>query len=199
MDSAIFFSLVFLVIFALNVAPAFAPATWTVISYISIKYGANILALAIVGAIAATLGRVALARLSHLIVRRRFLSEKTKENVDAIRTNLETRKALTAGAFLFYFFSPFPSNNLFIAYGLTTMPLRLIAVPFFCGRVSSYTFWALATGGLVRGLGIDANSSRSFFSYYFIAAQVVTLLMVYVFAKIDWKRLFSERKVRWLK
>ena len=199
MDSFVFFLWVFLIIFALNVAPAFAPATWTIISYISITYGTNILALAIVGAVAATLGRLVLARMSHLILRRRLLSEKTKRNIDVIKVNLESRKAITAGAFLFYAFSPFPSNNLFIAYGLTTMPLALITIPFFIGRVTSYIFWALSAEGVIRGLGFKTGESRSFFGYYFIAAQIVTLLLVYVFTKIDWKQLFAEKKLRWMK
>lgn len=199
MESVRFFSIVFLVIFGLNVVPAFAPATWTVISYISIRYGANILTLAIVGAVAATSGRVVLAKLSHALVRQKFLSERTKHNIDVIRTKIESRKAITAGVFLFFAFSPFPSNNLFIAYGLTTMPLRLIALPFFLGRVSSYTFWALAAEGAVRGLGLEPDSSRSLFSYYFFIAQTLTLLMIVVFTKIDWRLLFAERKLRWIK
>jgi len=35
-------------------------------------------------------------------------------------------------------FSPLPSNVLFLAYGLTTAPLHLLAIPFFIGRMVSY-------------------------------------------------------------
>jgi hypothetical protein len=199
MDSGAFFFVVFLVIFALNVVPAFAPATWTVISYISIRYGGSILALAMVGALAATAGRVVLAKLSHVLVRRKLLSDKTKDNIDAIKTNIEARRALTAGLFLFYAVCPLPSNNLFIAYGLTTMPLKLIAIPFFLGRVLSYAFWALTAGGVARGFGVEAGDIRSTFSYYFAGAQVITLLMVVAFARIDWRQLFSHKRLRWLR
>lgn len=193
-----FFGVVFLVVFALNALPACAPATWTVISYISLRYATDILTLAIVGAIAATSGRVVLAKLSHVVVRQKFLSDKIKQNIDAIKTNLEGRRVLTAGLFLFYAISPLPSNNLFIAYGLTAMPLRRIAVPFFLGRVSSYAFWALTAGSVARELGVEAGDISSLFGYYFIAAQVITLLMVVAFARIDWRLFFSQRKLRWL-
>lgn len=199
MESGAFFCIVFLVVFAFNAVPAFAPATWTVISYISIRYESSILALAVVGAVAATLGRVVLAKVSHAVVRQRFLSDKTKGNIDALRAKIEARRAFTAGLFLFYAVSPLPSNNLFIAYGLTTMPLRLIAVPFFLGRVSSYAFWALTAEGVVRELGVGAGDISSVFTYYFVGAQVITLLMVVAFARIDWQLLFSRKKLRWLK
>jgi hypothetical protein len=120
--------LLFLVVFGLNLIPAFAPPTWMALSLFSYRFPQNhILVLALVGAAAATLGRVMLARLARAIIRRKLLSDSTRQNIDSIRQALERRRALTFGACLFYAFSPLPSNYLFIAYGLTTLELRLIA------------------------------------------------------------------------
>lgn len=48
---------------------------------------------------------------------------------------------MTVGLMLAYAFSPFPSNTIFIAYGLTGMRLWLIGFPFFIGRWISYLTW----------------------------------------------------------
>lgn len=123
--------LLFAIVFLLNLVPAFAPPTWMVFSYLGFRSASNNVAwLALIGAAAATLGRITLAKLSRVIIRQRFLRESTKQNIDAIREKLQGKRKLTFGVFLFYAFSPLPSNYLFIAYGLTAMELKLIALPF---------------------------------------------------------------------
>ena len=193
------FLIIFGIIFLLNVIPAFAPPTWTALSYIAIRYNHNILLLALVGAIAATLGRLVLAKLSDVIVRQKFLSDSTKRNVEEIKVQLENNQKLTFGIFLFYAFSPLPSNHLFIAYGLTGLNLNLIAIPFFMGRIVSYTFWAYSANSVARLLAAEKIGTGSFFSVYFILTQLFTLFLVYVFTMIDWRALFTEKKLRWRK
>jgi hypothetical protein len=191
------FLLIFLVVFALNVMPMFAPPTWTVLSFIAVRFTSNIILLAVVGAIAATAGRVALAKLSTVIIRQKFLSEGTRSNIDAVRTRLESSKKLTFSVMLFYAFSPFPSNHVFIAYGLTALKLRLIAVPFLLGRVVSYGFWAFTASSVAQLLEYESVTTKSFFSYYFIASQLFGLATIYMFTKIDWPRVFTEKRLRW--
>ena len=69
------------------------------------------------------------------------MRDSDRENVDVVKGWLAKRKGMTMGALLAYAFSPFPSNYLFIAYGLTGLRLWLIGVPFFIGRFASYTVW----------------------------------------------------------
>jgi hypothetical protein len=191
------FFVIFLVVFVLNVVPVFAPPTWSVLSFIAIRFNSNIILLAVVGAVAATLGRLALARLSTVIVRQRFLSDETRKNIDAVKDRLEGKKKLTFGVLLFYAFSPFPSNHLFIAYGLTTLKLKLIAIPFLLGRVVSYAFWAFTASSVAQLLNYESVTSKSFFSYYFVASQLFGLATIYVFTRIDWQRVFTEKRLRW--
>ncbi len=138
-----------------------------------------------------------LAKLSKVIVREKLFSERTRKNIDSIKTRIETRPKLTIGIFLLYAFSPFPSNTLFIAYGLTSLPLRRIALPFFIGRLVSYSFWAFTAAGLERRIAYERISSGSFFSIYFVIAQIFTLLILYVFTRIDWEVLFTQRRIKW--
>jgi hypothetical protein len=78
----------------------------------------------------ATCGRIVLAKFCHLLVRQRLLSEQTRQNVDAIRIGIENRPVMTFGAFFGYSVSLLPSNYLFIAYGLTSLPIVFVALPF---------------------------------------------------------------------
>jgi len=193
------FLIIFLVVFVLNVMPAFAPPTWSVVSFIAVRFSSNIVILAILAAVAATLGRLLLAKLSTLIVRRKFLREETRRNIDVVKTRLESNTRLTFGLFLFYAFSPLPSNHLFIAYGLTALKLKLVAIPFLLGRTVSYAFWALTASGIAGMLSYDAVKSKSFFGFYFVATQIFGLLMVWIFTRIDWQALFDEKTLRWRK
>jgi membrane protein DedA with SNARE-associated domain len=192
-------AILFLVVFGLNLVPAFAPPTWMVFSYIGFRFDTvNIALLAVIGAAAATLGRLTLAKMARAVVRQRFMSESTRINIDSIREYLEPRRKLTFGVFLFYAFTPFPSNYLFIAYGLTTMELRKIAAPFFIGRSISYSFWGLTASGVARRITLESTDTLSYFSIYFVATQILLLALIYVFTRVDWRALLGKRKLRWL-
>ena len=189
----------FVLVFFLNVIPVFAPPTWMVFSFLGFQFPEHMgVLLALVGALAATLGRYTLAKGSHLIVRRHVLSHEARQNVDAIQEQIGHRKKLTFGVFLFYAFTPLPSNYLFIAYGLTTMELKLIAIPFFIGRSVSYSFWTLTASSVARKIALDNSDALSYLSVYFVASQIFLLCAVYLFTRVDWRLLLAERKVRWI-
>ncbi|HEY6946238.1 MAG TPA: hypothetical protein VI431_13955 [Candidatus Acidoferrum sp.] len=191
--------LLFLLVFLLNVIPAFAPPTWMVFSFLGFRFHDHMgVALAFVGALAATLGRFTLAKGSNVIVRRRFLGDEARQNVDVIREKLSQRKRLTFSIFLFYAFTPLPSNYLFIAYGLTAMELKLITIPFFIGRWVSYSFWTLTASSIARRITLENTEALSYFSVYFVTTQVLLLALVYVFTRIDWKHLVGKRKLKWI-
>ncbi len=192
-------ALIFLFIFVFNLVPAFAPPTWAVLSYIEVVYHLNFFILALIGAIAATLGRLVLAKLSKIIVRDRFLSKQTIKNLDSIKEQLQNRQKLTVGIFLFYAFSPLPSNQLFLAYGLTDLDLSVVALPFFIGRFISYLFWIVTAAGVEQRVAATTLTSGAFFRFYFILMQILTLITVYIFTKIDWRILIVQKKVRWMK
>jgi len=190
---------IFAVVFLLNVVPAFAPPTWTVLSFIAVRYHVPIAVLSIVGAIAATLGRLALAKYSKLIIREKLLSRKARDNVDHLRARIENQTKLTFSVFLIYAFSPLPSNQLFIAYGLTALHLRLVALPFLLGRLVSYTFWGLTASSVARRTAYESIRTGSFFGYYFLAAQLFTILTVYLFTRLDWLKLLDKKRLGLMK
>jgi hypothetical protein len=191
--------LLFIAVFLLNLFPAFAPPTWMVFSFMGFRNPTSSVALlAVVGAAAATLGRLTLAKLSRAIIRQKFLSDDTKRNIDAIRVGLEGKRKLTFSIFLFYAFSPLPSNYLFLAYGLTTMELKLIGLPFFLGRSVSYGFWGLTSAAMSRRISMESTQALPYLSGYFISSQILLLCLVYLFTRINWRALFAERKLQWM-
>lgn len=193
---------ILLLIFVINVIPAFMPPTWILLSIIGFNFhlgNYTLAVLAVLAAVASSGGRAVLAILSDKILRNKIISETTRRNMDVLKENIIKRKNLTRGFFLFYAFSPFPSGQLFLAYGLTDLKLSLAIVPFFLGRLSSYLFWVFASSETAKLLDLNSFRSGTFFSVYFILGQILAFYLVYLVAKIDWKVLFEEKKLRFVK
>jgi hypothetical protein len=192
--------ILFIAVYTLNIIPMFAPPTWMALSYAGFQYPSyNITFLAFVGATAATLGRLTLAKLARVTVRERILSEPVRENVDVLRERLAKKRKLTISVCLFYAFSPLPSNFLFIAYGLTSLEWNLIAIPFFLGRFLGYNFWVFAGSIAARKITLESAEGQSYLGAYFVFSQLLMLLLVYLFTKVDWRALFVDKKFRWMK
>jgi membrane protein DedA with SNARE-associated domain len=191
--------IVFLIVFGLNVIPAFAPPTWMVFSFLGFRFSDHMdWTIALTGALAATLGRSLLAKLARVIARRHWLSDASRESVDVLKVELEKRPKFTFGLFLFFAFTPLPSNSVFIAYGLTTLNLLRIAVPFFIGRFVSYSFWAFSAAAVSRKMELESTEALGYFSLYFVISQLALLGLVYAFTRVDWPLLIRERKWKWL-
>ncbi|MFC5429702.1 hypothetical protein ACFPTO_12985 [Paraburkholderia denitrificans] len=191
-------AVLFLVVLLINLMPAFAPPTWMAMSWVgfNVQEGSTLL-FALVAASAATLGRLALAAFSRSLVRRRWIREADRQNIDVVSAWLETHKKKTVGAFLVYALSPFPSNYLFIAYGLSGLPLRFIGAAFFAGRAVSYVIWARL--GRFASAAVDPESlfDGKYLGVGFALSQLALLAFVYVLMKLDWKMLLEQRKLRW--
>jgi hypothetical protein len=192
--------LLFIIVFVLNLLPAFAPPTWVTLSFIGLTLpDAPVVVLALIGAIAATLGRMTLAKLSRVVVRASLLGDRERRNIDAIRDGFERHRTFTLSMFLAYAFSPLPSNYLFIAYGLTTLRLRFLAVPFFIGRLISYSFWVGTASAVGGRLDLDSLESASYAGIYFILSQLLIVPVIYAFTRLDWRAMIERRTLRWLK
>jgi hypothetical protein len=71
-----------------------------------------------------------------------------------------------------------------------------VVVPFLLGRLVGYTFWAVTASEVARVMAYESIEKGTFFSYYFVVAQAFTILSIYLFTRIDWERLFTEKKIR---
>lgn len=187
----------FAIIFVLNALPAFTPPTWMVLSAFGLSTpDANPWLTALVGAAAATAGRLVLAKLAFLIVRQRWLSTHTKANIDLVKERLATQRAMTFGGVLAYTCSPLPSNSLFIAYGLTSLPLAPVALAAFIGRFVTYSAWLVIAIDVGQRAVLDQGSVFAYLGGYFVVTQVFLLALVVLFAKLDWKVWFANKTFR---
>ncbi len=190
------YAAIFVAVFALNLLPAFAPPTWMALTVIGFTTHLPVFWLALTAAASATCGRFVLAKMSRGLVRGRLLTEATRDNIDEIRSGLEQHKAMTAGLFLFYAFSPLPSNYLFIAYGLTSLGMGLVCAPFFLGRLASYSFWVGTANAASAHFDPGAIDWTSSSALYFLATQALLLPTLWLFTKLDWGALFKLHKLR---
>ena len=190
-------TLLFLVVFALNVVPAFAPPTWMAMSLFGFRYpDANPWLVAPVAATAATAGRIVLAHLAQRVAHSRWVGPAMRDNLAVVAEMVKRRRAASAAAFLLFAFSPLPSNVLFLAYGLTTAPLHLLAIPFFNGREVSYA--AAFAGGSAVSQHVEPEMSWTGSWLYFVLSQLAMLAFVYAFTRVDWHKTRLDRRLRWL-
>lgn len=190
--------ILFVVVLLINLMPAFAPPTWMAMSWVGFNVAdGSPFAFALVAASAATVGRLMLATFARTLVRGRLMREADRENVDAAKAWLQKHKTMTVGAFFVYALSPLPSNYLFIAYGLSGLPLRVIGAAFFVGRAASYSVWAHLGRFASAHLDPEVQFEGAYLSAYFIAMQLALLGLVYMLMKLDWKTLIEQRKLAW--
>lgn len=178
--------LVYALVFLINVVPAFMPPTWSILAFFLIRFDLPLLPLALGGAIAASLGRTALALLSRRFGRR-MLTPERHENLLRLGQWLEERaRWATPIAVLVYSFGPIPSNQLFIAVGLAEMRLAPVVAAFFVGRVISYTFWAFTAHEVIDRL------DNVFVGYWSnlaaLAFQIAVIVLLVIFTRIDWPK-----------
>ncbi|AWV02932.1 hypothetical protein DM992_26690 [Burkholderia sp. JP2-270] len=189
-------AVLFLVILLLNLIPAFAPPTWMAMSWVGFNLPAgNPLIFAVVAAGAATTGRVILATFARSLVRSRWIRDSDRENIGIATHWLRKHKTLTASAFFFYALSPLPSNYLFIAYGLSGLPLKIIAAAFFIGRAMTYAIWALLGRFASTRLDVESQLEGTYLGGYFVVTQLVLLGFVFALMKLNWRALVNERRL----
>ena len=191
-------AILFGVVLLINLMPAFAPPTWMAMSWVGFNVPeGNPVVFAIVAAGAATLGRLILATFARSLVRGRLMRESDRQNIDVARAWLEKHKKMTVGAFFLYALSPFPSNYLFIAYGLSGLPLKVIGAAFFIGRTVSYAVWAHLGRFVSAHIDPETQFEGGYLGGYFVVTQLVLLGLVYILMKLDWKMLLEQRKLAW--
>jgi uncharacterized membrane protein YdjX (TVP38/TMEM64 family) len=183
-------ALVFAVVFAVNLLPAFGPPTWTVLVALRLGLGVSPVALVLTGALAAAAGRWALAHGAYLL--RGRMSEDRRESLEALRAAVEDRPAGAIAGLALFALSPLPSAQLFVAAGLTGARIGPLVLAFFCGRIVSYSIYVGAAEAARATLGdslLDGLRSPAG-----IAGQVLMLVLLAVLMKVDWRKVLAHRR-----
>jgi membrane protein DedA with SNARE-associated domain len=181
--------LLILVIFCINLIPAFMPPTWMILAFFYITFDIKLVPVVLLGAASATLGRICLA----LLARYYFapvLSARGKENYKALGTFLNKNRKVSIPLIISYAFIPIPSNQVYMAVGMSHADIRLFATAFFFGRIISYSFWVAAAHKFQDS--ILAIFVRHFASRQTILIEIVGLLALWLVSRIPWKDLLEK-------
>jgi uncharacterized membrane protein YdjX (TVP38/TMEM64 family) len=183
-------ALVFGIVFAINLLPAFGPPTWTVL--ITLRLGLDVAAVPLVaaGALGAAGGRWALAHGSWRL--RGHLSDDRRASLEALRATVEDRPAGALAGLALFALSPVPSAQLFVAAGLTGARIGPLVLAFFSGRLVSYSVYVGAAEAAHAKLGdslLDGLRSPAG-----IAAQLAMLALLAALLKIDWRKVLGRRR-----
>jgi membrane protein YqaA with SNARE-associated domain len=178
----------FAVVFGINLLPAFGPPTWAVLVFTRLHWHLNPVALVIIGGVAATAGRYVLARVARHFKGR--MPTRMKDNLEAAHTLIERRRVGAIALFGVFVVSPLPSAQLFMAAGLLDLPLGILTVAFFLGRLVSYSIYvAVAT---LADKQFGHVLSQVFGSPWSIAVQVVLLAAVCALPLVNWRRVLER-------
>lgn len=182
--------LLFVVVFAVNLLPAFGPPTWSIIVLFGLNSDLPVPAIVVVGALAAATGRLCLAHGFRLL--RRRVSDTTRGNLETARAALEKNRGRSLLALGLFALSPLPSAQLFAAAGLTGTRLLPFTLAFFAGRLVSYSIYA-ASAKAVEDLTLGDTFRETLTSPIGIGVQLVMLAGLVALAKVDWAKRFAGK------
>lgn len=169
----------------MNALPAFAPPTWTILTFYVLKYQVESIYLIPIGVIASTSGRGLLAWYFRKL--RDRLPSGWVTNMENAGAHLRKSAKHSTAMFLLFFISPFSSAQLFEAAGvMKNQPLKPLLISFGAGRLLTYTTYvsgaqAISTSNLGEVIRQNITSPSA------IAIQIVMVLGLIFLGNIKWK------------
>lgn len=171
------------VVLLCNLAPAFAPPTWSIIVLFTFNTTLSTWLLVVTGAVMAASGRYGLARYTSKF--RNLISSKTQANLLAGGRYFEKKQKFTLLALAII--SPLPSAQLFEAAGLMNLPLKKLTAAFFSGRIVTYSIYA-ASAHKFKETSFADTFLNNLKSPWGIVVQVLSLAALIGLARIDWSK-----------
>ena len=177
------------IVFLFNLAPAFAPPTWTVLVFFALNSNLPPWLIVITGALCAGLGRYNLARLTSLL--RYRIKGKALRNLESAQRVLEEKSSRKIALLVFFVLSPLPSAQLFEAAGLIGTRILPLTVAFFSGRLFTYSFY-VASASQLKAKGIADSITAQFTSLWAVVFQLAMIGSVFLLTKINWTHLLKK-------
>lgn len=180
-----------LVVFLCNLAPIFAPPTWSVLVFFLITNELSVPQVVIIGALAAGLGRFLLGHATRAL--RNYIPIKARKNLYDAGRVFEENQARKFGILALFVISPLPSAQLFEAAGLMYMNLLRLTLAFFSGRIVTYSIYATGASQL-KSTNFGELITEAFKSPYAWVLQLFSIALIYIIAKIDWRKHLTPKK-----
>ena len=181
--------LVALVVFGVNLMPAFGPPTWAVLVLFRLGSDLAPVPLVVVGAAAAASGRYVLALGTRHAAR--WLPQTYVANTRAAGALLASNRTGSVVALGLFALSPVPSAQLFEAAGLMSVRLLPFTAAFFLGRLVSYSLY-VAGASAIRGTSLGQLITNSLTSPWAIALQVLLLVGLVLLGRVDWRKVGAD-------
>src|SRR3989338_866290 len=182
--------LAFFAVIIINVVPFFMPPTWLVLGFFNTNFAFDAMLLAVVGAIASTIGRFILSYLG--TYSRRFAGSERKKDMDVIGKIARKHSLKSFFVTLLFSLSPFPSNVYFITVGLARARIIPIFLGFFAGRLVSYYVLILTTRVIFDSIN-DIFSSKLL---QVIVMDIAGIVFMLILIMVDWSLLIQKRRLK---
>src|SRR5690349_21080587 len=179
------------IIFLINLSPGFMPSSWMVMAFFYIQFGLPLVPLCIAGALVSGLGRYCLARGSDWVTERFF--PKKKEDLQSLGGYLERKRRLVAGFVFVYSLLPLPTNNLFLAAGMTRVNLAYFLGGFYAARLPADLFWVWTTNATFRSLDDVFAKSGNMIAVALQAGALLSVALLYFLPWGKWLRHYIEK------
>lgn len=182
--------LLFAIVLGVNLLPALGPPTWSIVALYGLNSNLSLPVIVVVAALAAALGRYALAHGFRLL--RHHIPTRFKTNLEAAGKALKRRKQHAVLALGLFALSPLPSAQLFEAAGLTGVKLWPFTLAFFAGRIVSYSIYG-ATAKRISTSSLGDAFRHELTSPVGIGLQLLMIGLLVAIANVDWaKRLNAD-------
>ena len=177
-------AILFAIVYAIHLAPAFTPPTWPVIVYYVLHAALPVPVVVAAAGLAAALGRVTLALAFRYFAHR--LPGRLRGNLEAAHAAIEARRGsrwIIPGLFLF----GSSSAPLFEAAGLARLALVPLTALYMVGRFPRYWLYskgaqALAETDFWRAFSDTLTSPQA------VAVELLMIVLIVMLIRTDWSR-----------
>jgi hypothetical protein len=173
-----------LVVFGLNLLPAFGPPTWAVLVLFKLHWHLHPAVLVVIGVVSAGAGRYLLALATQ--ASRKWLPKQRVESLKAVGSYLRKHRAGSAAGLAVFAVSPLPSAQLFEAAALADIPLVPITGAFMAGRVVTYTLYLGGAAAAQKSFGDTFRKALT--SPYALGVELAMLVGIVLLARVDWAK-----------
>ena len=177
--------ILFGLVLAVNLLPAFGPPTWSIIVIFGLNSDVPLAGTVAVAALAAASGRLLLAMGFRMLGQR--IPLRMRRNLAAARAAFEQKKSAAVIGLGVFALSPVPSAQLFEAAGLSRVRLLPFTLAFFAGRLVSYSIYAAGVRAL-KSSTLGEVMTENLTSPGAIAVQLLMIGALIGFVSIDWSR-----------
>ena len=173
------------IVFGINVLPAFAPPTWTVLAYFALTQELQMAALIVVGVISAASGRWVLASIFRKYSHK--LPASYVVNMENAATHVNKSAHHTRALLALFLISPLSSAQLFEAAGIMkSIALRPLVSAFAAGRMVTYSV-TVTSASAVAASSVGELITESMTSPGAIALQIAMIVGLVALGNIRWK------------